>query len=130
VSASSGASGGHPDGLEVRGLRLWAHVGVLPEEREHGQWFELVVRLAADLSAAARGDDLAASHDYAVGIAALQEQARTIRCLTLEHYGERILDRLEEIYGPVAMRIELTKCRPPVAGFTGTATLHRSRRWP
>jgi dihydroneopterin aldolase len=29
------------DAIQVRGLRLWAHVGVLDFERRDGQWFEL-----------------------------------------------------------------------------------------
>ena len=33
------------DRILVRDLRLWAHVGVLPHERELGQWFELDIEL-------------------------------------------------------------------------------------
>jgi dihydroneopterin aldolase len=115
------------DAIEVRGLRLWAHVGVLEVERERGQWFELSFRLAADLSAAARRDDLGASHDYARAISALQEQARSVRCRTLEHWSERILDLLEELYGQVPIELELIKCAAPVAGFSGTVAVRRRR---
>ncbi|MDP4707690.1 MAG: dihydroneopterin aldolase, partial [Cyanobium sp. MAG_237] len=40
------------DAIQVRGLRLWAHVGVLDFERSEGQWFELDLELGVDLSAA------------------------------------------------------------------------------
>ena len=111
----------------VRGLRLWAHVGVLEQERELGQWFELDLTLGCDLSAAAAGDDLSATLDYSRAITALQHQARTIRCLTLEHWSEQILQLLEDLYGPVPMALELRKCRAPVSGFTGIVAVQRRR---
>ena len=115
------------DRILVRGLRLWAHVGVLEHERQLGQWFELDLELGCDLSAAAAGDNLSATLDYSRAITALQHQARTIRCLTLEHWSERILLLLEELYGPVPMELELRKCQAPVPGFTGIVAVRRRR---
>lgn len=115
------------DAVVVRGLRLWAHVGVLEFERREGQWFELDLELSVDLSAAGRNDDLGDTHDYSQLITALQDQARTIRCLTLEHYSDRILDRAEELYGPVPIQLELRKCHAPVLGFGGVVGVRRSR---
>ncbi len=117
------------DLIEVRGLRLWAHVGVLERERREGQWFELSFRLGFDLAAAGRSDDLDRSLDYSLAITALQDQARGLCCRTLEHWSERILDRLEELYGEVPVEVELRKCAPPVAGFGGSVAVRRRRRW-
>jgi dihydroneopterin aldolase len=94
------------DRILVRGLRLWAHVGVLEQERLLGQWFEL------DLSRA---------------ITALQRLAGDLRCLTLEHFAERIFETLEQLYGPVPMALELRKCQAPVPGFSGIVAVQRSR---
>ena len=113
----------------VRGLRLWAHVGVFEHERRDGQWFELSYRLGADLSAPARDDDLAAGLNYATGVAALQRHARTVCCHTIEHYAERILDCLERCYGPVPIELELIKCAAPIPGFSGAVGVVRRRRW-
>jgi dihydroneopterin aldolase len=113
----------------VRHLRLWAHVGLLDSERQLGQWFELDLELGYDLSAAALGDDLAASLDYSRAIQALQRQASQVRVLTLEHYSELIFDCLEDLYGPVPMRLELRKCRAPVPGFGGSVAVQRARHW-
>lgn len=129
-AASSAAAPALADRIVVRGLRLWAHVGVLEHERLHGQWFELDLQFAYDLSTAAADDALAQSLDYSQAITALQQQARSLTCLTLEHYSERILDRLEQIYGPVPIQLELRKCAAPVPGFSGTVAVQRSRRWP
>lgn len=117
------------DAIQVRGLRLWAHVGVLEQERLHGQWFELEFWLGGDLGEAAIADDLARSHDYVSGITRLQQLSAGLRCRTLEHFSERILAVLEEVYGAIPMRIELRKCTPPIPGFDGTVAVSRRRRW-
>ena len=115
------------DALHVRDLRLWAHVGVLDSERRDGQWFALDLSFQIDLSSAAADDDLGATLDYSEAIIALQDLARTIRCLTIEHFSEQILNRLDALYGPVPIWLRLCKCSPPVAGFTGTVMVERSR---
>jgi len=117
------------DRIWVRGLRLWAHVGVLDVERAEGQWFELDLELAVDLARAGRSDALGDTLDYSQLITALQRQARSICCQTLEHYSERILDLTEELYGPVPIGLELRKCAAPVPGFGGMVAVERRRRW-
>jgi dihydroneopterin aldolase len=124
----SPAGGG--DRIVVRGLRLWAHVGVLEHERQLGQWFELDLCLGWDLHPAGTSDDLSLSLDYSRAIAALQAQARTIRCLTLEHWSETMLGMLEQLYGPVPVWLELRKCQAPVPGFSGIVAVQRTRHWP
>lgn len=115
------------DQIVVRGLRLWAHVGVFEHERELGQWFEVDLALGMDLAAAARSDALADTLDYGQLITALQQQARSIRCQTLEHYSERMLDLAERLHGPVPITLELRKCRAPVPGFSGVVAVRRQR---
>ena len=115
------------DALHVRDLRLWAHVGVLDSERRDGQWFALDLSFQLDLAAAAADDDLSATLDYSEAIIALQDLARTIRCLTIEHFSEQVLDRLDALYGSVPIWLRLCKCSPPVAGFMGTVMVERSR---
>jgi dihydroneopterin aldolase len=117
------------DRIRVRALRLWAHVGVLDVERAEGQWFELDLELAVDLARAGCSDALGDTLDYSLLITALQHQARLIRCQTLEHYSERILDLVEELYGPVPIRLELRKCHAPVPGFGGVVAVERRRHW-
>jgi len=114
----------------VQGLRLWAHVGVLEHERALGQWFDVEFWLGGDLSRAAAADDLAASYDYVIGIDALRQLSRSLRCLTLEHFSERILETLEQQYGAIPIRLELRKCHAPIPGFSGTVSVRRQRRWP
>ena len=72
-------------------------------------------------------DDLSQSLDYSVAIQALQRLSQEVRCLTIEHFSEQILDRLETLYGPMPMWIRLTKCAAPVPGFNGRVFVERSR---
>lgn len=117
------------DTIVVRGLRLWAHVGVLDVERSTGQWFEADITLLIDLKEAGRTDDLIFSKDYALLIDALQSQARTINCQTLECYSEHILDLAESIVGSIPIELELRKCAAPVSGFNGIVGVCRRRHW-
>jgi dihydroneopterin aldolase len=50
--------------IELRGLRLLASVGVLPEEKERRQPIELDLDVVVDVSAAAASDALADAVDY------------------------------------------------------------------
>ena len=115
------------DCIGVRELCLWAHVGVLEHERRDGQWFSLDFSVQLDLTAAAGADDLSRSLDYSVAIQALQGLSQQIRCLTIEHFSEQMLDRLETLYGAMPMWLRLTKCAAPVSGFNGRVFVERSR---
>ena len=115
------------DCIGVRELCLWAHVGVLEHERRDGQWFSLDLSVQLDLKGAAVADDLSRSLDYSVAIQALQALSQQIRCLTIEHFSEQMLDRLEALYGPMPMWLRLTKCAAPVPGFNGRVFVERSR---
>ena len=118
------------DIIRVDDLRLWAHVGVLDHEREHGQWFRVDLELHLDLSASATADSLEATADYSQGVQALQRLAAEIRCRTLEHFSERMFTELEALYGLLPMHLWLSKCDPPIHGFRGTVSLERWRRKP
>ena len=115
------------DCIGVRELQLWAHVGVLEHERRDGQWFSLDFSVQLDFKAAAIDDDLSQSLDYSVAIRALLGLSQQVHCLTIEHFSEQILDRLETLYGAIPIWLRLTKCAAPVPGFNGRVFVERSR---
>tara|TARA_Y100001968_G_scaffold333627_1_gene397731 strand:- start:4975 stop:5355 length:381 start_codon:yes stop_codon:yes gene_type:complete len=115
------------DVIHVRDVNLWAHVGVLPKERELGQKFLLDFSLWFDLGDAAKNDDLSSTADYSLAIKKIQTLALEISCMTIETFSEQILDLLEDLYGKVPVRILLKKCNPPVDGFFGTVSVERNR---
>lgn len=53
-----------PDRIELRAMRFAGRHGILPEEHERPQPFEVDVVLELDLAAAGRTDNLAATVDY------------------------------------------------------------------
>ena len=48
----------------------------------------------------------------------------------VEHFSEKILTRLEDLFGPLPMRIVLKKCNAPVPGFKGIVGVERTRYFP
>lgn len=52
------------DRIDLTGLEVFAHHGVLPEERRDGQTFRLDVSLGIDLAPAAESGDLGLTVDY------------------------------------------------------------------
>ena len=120
-----------PNGvIHIRDLNLWAHVGVTEKERILGQKFLLDFSLWLDFDQASKNDDLSTSVDYSLAIRRIQELSIEINCLTIEHFSEKILDLIESLYGPLPMKVLLTKCDPPVDGFDGDVQIERSRNFP
>ena len=83
------------DRLSLLGMALRAVVGVHPEERAAPRELEADVRLAVDLRAAGRSDDLADTIDYA----ALAERLRAVAAGS----GFRLLEALAEALAAEAL---------------------------
>ncbi len=115
--------------LHVENVNLWAHVGVLEKERLMGQDFLLDLSVSTDISDVIKSDTLSSAVDYSVAIQGVQQLAFNSRANTLEAFSEEILDYLSNLYGEVSIKIKLTKCNPPIPGFTGTVSIQRSRNY-
>ena len=113
--------------ISINDINLWAHVGVLEEERLLGQAFLLNVMIWVDVDKAAIDDDLSSTLDYSLAVVSLQELAFEINCKTIERFSEYIFERLEILYGSVPMQISLQKCAPPIEGFIGSVSINRKR---
>lgn len=101
------------DAVEVRGLRVFAHHGVLPDEREDGQPFVIDVLLETDTRIAARTDDLSDAIDYAALVSRIADVVRSTRFDLLEALGARIADDLLTIGGVACVHVRIHK--PEVA---------------
>ncbi len=80
------------DIIELRGLRVLAFCGVLPEEVERRQPFEIDIDVHADLRAAGRSDDLGDTIDYGSLCAAVSELADIGRFSLLERFAQEVAD--------------------------------------
>ncbi|WP_036902696.1 MULTISPECIES: dihydroneopterin aldolase [Prochlorococcus] len=115
--------------INVQGLNLWAHVGALEKERTLGQYFSLDFCVWIDLENVLLDDDVSSTADYSIAIKGLQELSFTIECNTIEKFSEAILNYLESLYGLVPVKVCLTKCSPPISGFSGKVSVYRTRNF-
>ena len=116
--------------IHIKDINLWAHVGVLENERINGQSFVLDITFWLDLNEASKLDQLDKSIDYSEAIKAVQKLSFEIKCLTIEYFSDQILNLLESLYGQVPIHIMLKKCSPPINGFTGSVLVEKKRNFP
>jgi dihydroneopterin aldolase len=103
------------DALTLHRLRFFAHHGVLPAEKTHGQTFEVTVRLEFPLAAAGRADDLALTVDYQRAYAVVRQVMDGPRRQLAEALAETIAAGLLGVFPVVeAVEVEVVKPHPPV----------------
>lgn len=118
------------DRLELRGLRLLAGVGVLPEERDRAQPVEVDVDLDVDLSAAGTSDRLADAVDYGAAVDEITRVLTAGHVDLLERQASLVADALLALDDRVvAVEVAVRKLRPPVPHDLATAgvRIRRSR---
>jgi len=111
--------------LKIENIKLWARVGVLDEERELGQLFSLDIYLWTDFKKCTVNDDIKKTVDYSKLVQILKDQSKTIYCFTIEKYSNAILEIINEEFTLSKIKIVLTKCNPPIAGFDGRVSIIR-----
>ncbi|HEX2040085.1 MAG TPA: dihydroneopterin aldolase [Acidimicrobiales bacterium] len=118
------------DRIELRGLRVTATHGVLPEEQARAQPFELDLDIEADLRPAGASDALADTVDYG----ALAETAAGIvtgeRHALLERVAERVAEELLADRRVRAVTVVIRKLRPPVPVDLASAAVRVTRTRP
>lgn len=108
--------------ITLRNLLFHARHGVMPQEREVGQRYEVTARLelpdAASLPALL-DDQLTGTANYADAYATIREEMQQPSQL-IEHVAERMAEALLCRFPQVtAVDVELTKLTPPIPGFDG-----------
>lgn len=122
------ASGGS-DLIELRGLRLTAVVGVLPEERERAQPLEVDLDVGVDVSTAGLSDDLGDTVDYGAICDVVAATVQRAEPLLLERLAALVADavlgadpRIESV------ELAVRKLRPPVAHAMDSSGVRITRR--
>ena len=111
--------------LRIKNIKLWARVGVLDEERELGQLFNLDLFLWTDFENSTKNDDIKTTVDYSKLVRILKYQSKKIYCFTIEKYSDEILKIINEEFQLNKIKIILTKCKPPIIGFDGEVSIVR-----
>lgn len=117
------------DRIDVTGIEVYAHHGVLAHERETGQRFVVDVSVHLDLTAAGASDDLADTLDYAALARRVAEVAGGPPVALLESLAERVCAAVLEDPRVDAVEVSVGKPQAPlgvIAHGVGV-TLHRSR---
>ncbi len=126
-AATGGDDGG--DRIQLRGLRVVGTHGVLPEERDRPQPFELDLDLAVDLALASVSDRLADTVDYG---AVAELAAGVVAGPSFE-----LLEALAEAIAQAALvsdlritevTVHLRKLRPPLPMDLDTVGVRITRR--
>jgi dihydroneopterin aldolase len=111
-AAGDGAVG--PDRIELRGLRVLGTHGVLAEERDRPQPFEVDLDVVADLGPAGASDDLSQTIDYGVLAAQVVKVVGGERCDLLERLAARIAEVVLSDRRVSSVTVAVRKLRPPV----------------
>jgi dihydroneopterin aldolase len=125
------------DVIELRGLVVTGTHGLLDEETQRGQPFEVDLDLVADLSGAAASDEFAQTIDYGSVVAAAAAVVAGPHCDLLEHLASKIADAVFESVSDraggdllVEVTVAVRKIRPPVPYVMTSAGVRLTRRSP
>ncbi|MBQ7180851.1 MAG: dihydroneopterin aldolase [Bacteroidaceae bacterium] len=101
--------------LSIKRLRLYAHHGVLPQERRIGANFYLTINACVEADKAAmERDELAGTVSYADVVRVAAEEMQTASRL-LEHVACRIARRLLDDFGRIReVSVFIEKENPPL----------------
>lgn len=107
-----------------------AFCGILPEEVERRQPFEIDVDVDVDLLAAASSDDLENTIDYGGLVADIERLAIENRYGLLERFASEIAASVLAYDKALATRVTVRKLRPPVPQDLQSSgvTVRRSQR--
>lgn len=125
--------GGPPistDRIELTGIRAIGTIGVLPEEQERAQPFEVDLTIFLDARLAGAKDSLEDSVDYTAPIAIVQQIIGGESHLLLERVATRIAEEVLTLPGVDAIDVVVRKLRPPVPHDIASTAVRIHRRRP
>lgn len=127
MAGCNGSTAPIPGVIEIEGMQFYAFHGVMPQEREVGNTYEVVLRLEYDMSAAALSDDIALALNYAEVVdlvgAVMSRPVNLLECL-VENIRRELSERFPAITGG---RIKVSKLNPPIPGIIDRVSI--STKW-
>jgi len=115
------------DAIRIQGIRGYGYTGYFDEERTLGQWFEVDLRIALDLSRTGADDDLAHSLDYAAVVQRVKAVLEESRCRTVERLATVVCEAVLGFAPVERVEVVLTKVAAPIPGFDGRIAIEMSR---
>lgn len=118
------------DQIVIRKLKIFAHHGVFPEEKQQGQFFYLTAYLRQDLRKAGMKDDLSKSINYADVMELLDQTMREENFDTIEAAAESCAEKVLLRYPSLnSVRIQVEKPEAPVNLDFDTVLVDLERSW-
>ena len=109
--------------ISLDDMRFYAYHGVMEQERRVGSEYSVSLIVEADLTDAARTDDVADTINYAELYELVKREMATPSKL-LEHVAARIGQRAIEAYERItAVTVKVTKLNPPMGGDSKGASV-------
>lgn len=102
------------DRVTIEGLRAFGFHGVLPHEKERGQWFVLDVTARLDLSGAGREDDLERTVDYGALAREVRRIVESERYDLIEALAERVATAVLDRPAVESATVRVAKPCPPL----------------
>ena len=100
--------------IRLKGLKIYAYHGVLPQENLVGAYYYIDLKLKTDFTHAAETDELEGTVSYADIFAVVKEEM-AITSKLLEHVCQRIASRILKDFPTIeAINIRLSKENPPM----------------
>ena len=116
------------DAIELRGLRVTAFVGALPEERERAQPLEIDLDVVFSLAAAGASDRLDDTVDYGAICDAVEKVFGDGHIVLLEAVASRIADAVFAVDARISgVTVAVRKLRPPVPQDLATSGVRITR---
>ncbi len=115
--------------IELRGIHLYAHHGVMEQERAVGAWFTIDVTLKLDDHSCAFSDSIESTVSYADVYEIICREMKIASNL-LEDVCRRIMERIFDAFKAVTeISITLAKDTPPMGGdrLSAVVTLKAQR---
>lgn len=116
------------DRIILSGLEVYAHGGVTEAEKQIGQRYRVTVVLSADLTAAARTDDIADTIHYGEVYESVTAAMRERRFNLIESVAGRIATRLLDDFPSEEVTVRVEKLLPPIDGIIASAAAEVTRR--
>jgi dihydroneopterin aldolase len=115
------------DTIHFTGIRAYGYTGYLAEEQVLGQWFEVDLSLAVDISIAGKSDAIEDTLDYRQAIEIVKHQIETSKFALVEKLATVIAEDILQLDRVRQVRVQLSKPAAPIPDFTGKITIDITR---
>ena len=102
------------DTIRIIGLKFAARHGVLPEEKNLLQPFEVDVEIKRDLSVPAESDHIDDTVNYSLIVSRVQEVMNGDHCALLEKLAGKIIDKICALIDEGEVTVRVRKPRAPI----------------